>query len=157
MDEGLRHFANILRSTFKIDVQEIHGAGAAGGAGGGAVTFLNAELASGVDLVMQLANFDKVLQGADWVITGEGKLDSQTFSGKTINGVVKSAKKQNVLVAALCGSVEVTIGQIQEMGLDYAVSILNEVGNLDDAKANVEENLELASYNFANMLKLGKS
>lgn len=157
LDEGLRHFANILRSTFKIDVQEIHGAGAAGGAGGGAVTFLNAELASGVDLVMQLANFDKVLQGADWVITGEGKLDSQTFSGKTINGVVKSAKKQNVLVAALCGSVEVTIGQIQEMGLDYAVSILNEVGNLDDAKANAEENLELASYNFANMLKLGKN
>ncbi|MBR9853151.1 MAG: glycerate kinase [Algicola sp.] len=157
LDDGLKHFARILQSTFNVDVQDIEGAGAAGGVGGGAVVFLNAELASGVELVMQIADFEKTIQYADWIITGEGKLDAQTFAGKTINGVVRSAKKQNVLVAALCGSVEVSIEEIQEMGLDYAVSILNQVGNLDDAKANSKENLELASYNFANMLKLGKS
>lgn len=156
LDQGLQHFAKVLRSTFDIDVQNIPGAGAAGGAGGGAVVFLNAELASGVDLVMELANFDGVLEGADWVITGEGQLDGQTFSGKTINGVVQSAKKRNVPVAAFCGSIDVTIGEMQKMGLDYAVSILNQIGNLDDAKAKTTENLELASYNFANLLKLGK-
>lgn len=156
LDKGLQHFAKVLRSTFDVDVQNIPGAGAAGGVGGGAVVFLNAELASGVDLVMELANFDEVLEGADWVITGEGQLDGQTFSGKTINGVVQSAKKRNVPIAAFCGSIDVTIEEMQKMGLDYAVSILNQIGNLDDAKAKTTVNLELASYNFANLLKLCK-
>ncbi|MDF0707824.1 glycerate kinase [Flagellimonas okinawensis] len=156
LDKGLECFAGVLKSTFKINVQQIAGAGAAGGLGGGAVVFLNAELASGVDLVMEIANFDKVLVGADWVITGEGQLDGQTFSGKTINGVVQSAKKHQVPIAAFCGSIDVTIDEMEKMGLDYAVSILNQIGNLDDAKARTVENLELASYNFAKLLKLGK-
>ncbi|MCR9226709.1 MAG: glycerate kinase [Flavobacteriaceae bacterium] len=156
LDEGLKSFSEILKTSFDIDVQKIPGSGAAGGVGGGAVVFLNAELVSGVDLIMQLANFDEALQGADWVITGEGQLDGQTFSGKTISGVIRSAKKQKVPVAAFCGSVDVNIDKMQEMGLDYAVSILNKIGNLDDAKASTVENLRLASYNFANLVKLGK-
>ena len=156
LDDGLKHFSKVLSSTFDIDVQQISGAGAAGGVGGGAVVFLNAELVSGVDLIMELAHFDEALQGADWVITGEGQLDGQTFSGKTISGVIRSAKKQNVPVAAFCGSVDVSIEEMQQIGLDYAVSILNQIGNLDDAKARTAENLKLASYNFANLLKLGK-
>jgi len=156
LDKGLTNFAKVLQSTFAIDVQHIPGAGAAGGVGGGAVVFLNAELASGVDLVMELANFDEVLKGADWVITGEGQLDGQTLSGKTISGVVQSAKKQNVPIAAFCGSIDVSIEEMQQMGLDYAVSILNQIGTLDDAKARTAENLELASYNFAHLLKLSK-
>lgn len=156
LDGGLKIFSEILKASFDIDVQNIPGSGAAGGVGGGAVVFLNAELVSGVDLIMQLANFDEALQGADWVITGEGQLDGQTFSGKTISGIIKSAKKRNVPVAAFCGSVDVDINEMQEMGLDYAVSILNQIGNLDDAKANTVANLKLASYNFANLVKLSK-
>jgi glycerate kinase len=156
LDKGLQTFAKVLQSTFGVDVQQIAGAGAAGGLGGGAVVFLNAELASGVDLVMELAHFDAVLQGADWVITGEGQLDGQTLSGKTINGVVRSAKKYDIPVAAFCGSVDISIEAMQDMGLDYAVSILNQIGNLEDAKARTIENLELASYNFANLWCLGK-
>ncbi|WP_127137120.1 glycerate kinase [Flagellimonas oceanensis] len=156
LDKGLESFASVLKSTFDVDVQDIDGAGAAGGVGGGAVVFLNAELASGVDLVMELANFDEVLEGADWVITGEGQLDGQTFSGKTINGVVQSAKKHHVPIAAFCGSIDVSIEEMKRMGLDYAVSILNQIGSLDDAKAKTVGNLELASYNFANLLKLSK-
>jgi glycerate kinase len=157
LDQGLEQFAKVLQTTFDIDVQQIPGAGAAGGVGGGAVVFLNASLTSGVDLVMQLANFEEVVQGADWVITGEGQLDGQTFSGKTINGVIKAAQKYQVPVAAFCGSVDVTIAEMQQMGLDYAVSILNQIGNLDDAKAKSFQNLELASYNFAHLLKLSKA
>ncbi|UBZ12319.1 glycerate kinase [Flagellimonas marinaquae] len=156
LDGGLKNFSKMLEASFDIDVQNIPGSGAAGGVGGGAVVFLNAELVSGVDLIMQLANFDEALQGADWVITGEGQLDGQTFSGKTISGVIRSAKKHKVPVAAFCGSVDVDINEMQEMGLDYAVSILNQIGNLDDAKARTVENLKLASYNFANLVKLGK-
>nr|WP_321414926.1 glycerate kinase [uncultured Allomuricauda sp.] len=156
LDMGLKNFSKILKSSFDMDVQNISGAGAAGGVGGGAVVFLNAELVSGVDLIMQLANFDEALQGADWVITGEGQLDGQTFSGKTISGIIRSAKKQNVPVAAFCGSVDVNIDEMHQMGLDYAVSILNQIGNLEEAKARTVENLKLSSYNFANLVKLGK-
>ena len=102
---------------------------------------------------MEMANFEAALDQADWVITGEGQLDSQTLAGKTINGVIKSAKTKNVPVAAFCGSVNITIEQLNEMGLDYAVSILNEVGDLEKAKAHSYKNLELASYNFARLLK----
>ena len=157
LDKGLEHFAQVLQSTFGIDVQQIPGAGAAGGMGAGSVVFLKAELASGVDLVMQLADFDAALTKADWIITGEGQLDGQTFSGKTIAGVIQSAKKKGVPIAAFCGSVNVTIEEMQKMGLDYAVSILNQVGNLDEAKAKSFKNLELASYNFARVLKQSKA
>lgn len=157
LDKGLEHFAQIIQSTFGVDVQKIPGAGAAGGMGAGAVVFLDAKLTSGVDLVMQLANFDEALTDADWIITGEGQLDGQTFSGKTIAGVIQSAKRKGVPIAAFCGSVNVSIAEMQTMGLDYAVSILNQVGNLDDAKAKSFENLELASYNFAHLLKRSKA
>ncbi|MFD2100535.1 glycerate kinase [Flagellimonas iocasae] len=157
LDKGLEHFAQIIQSTFGVDVQKIPGAGAAGGMGAGAVVFLDAKLTSGVDLVMQLANFDEALTDADWIITGEGQLDGQTFSGKTIAGVIQSAKKKGVPIAAFCGSVNVSIAEMQTMRLDYAVSILNQVGNLDDAKAKSFENLELASYNFAHLLKQSKA
>jgi glycerate kinase len=156
LDRGLQQFAKVLKATFGMDVQQIPGAGAAGGVGGGAVVFLEAELTSGVDLVMELAEFDSVLKNADWVITGEGQLDGQTFSGKTINGVVKAAQRHYVPIAAFCGSIDVTIAQMQQMGLDYAVSILNQIGNLDEAKAKSFHNLELASYNFAHVLKQSK-
>ncbi len=157
LDKGLEHFAKIIQTTFGVDVQQIPGAGAAGGMGAGAVVFLNAKLTSGVDLVMQLANFDEALAKTDWIITGEGQLDGQTFSGKTIAGVIQSAQKKGVPIAAFCGSVNVSIEEMQQMGLDYAVSILNQVGNLDDAKAKSFENLELASYNFAHLLKQSKA
>lgn len=153
LDQGLQHFAKLIQSTFRVDVQQIPGSGAAGGVGGGALVFLNAELTSGVDLVMQLADFETALTDADWVITGEGQLDGQTLSGKTINGVVRAAQKNNVPIAAFCGSIDVTIEEMQTMGLDYAVSILNQIGSLDEAKAKSFQNLELASYNFAHLLK----
>lgn len=157
LDQGLEHFAKMLHQVFRVDVQKIAGAGAAGGVGGGAVVFLKADLISGVDLVMQMANFDEVLKDADWVITGEGQLDGQTFSGKTINGVIHAAKQKGIPVAAFCGSVSLSIDEMKQMGLDYAVSILNQVGNLDEAKTKSYQNLELASYNFAHLLKISKA
>ncbi|WP_420401762.1 glycerate kinase [Flagellimonas sp.] len=155
LDQGLENFANVLQSHFGKDVRDVPGAGAAGGMGAGAMTFLNAQLVSGVDLVLEMADFDLALEDADWVITGEGQLDNQTAAGKTIAGVVKMAKTRQIPVAALCGSVNASIQQIQEMGLDYAVSVLNQVGSLEDAKANSFSNLEQASFNFAKLLEVG--
>ncbi|SHG73180.1 glycerate kinase [Flagellimonas flava] len=153
LDTGLRNFAEVIREFSDMDMQSISGAGAAGGMGAGAVVFLDAELTSGVDLIMEMAQFQEALQDADWIITGEGQLDGQTLSGKTINGVLKMAKQRNIPVAALCGSVDISVQEMQRLGLSYAVSILNQIGSLEQAKAKSFQNLEQASFNFAQLLK----
>ena len=153
LDKGLQHFAAVLRETFNIEVQDIPGSGAAGGVGGGAVVFLNAELNSGIDLIKDIADFDSAIEQANWIITGEGKLDSQTFAGKTISGVVSAAKKFNVPVAAFCGIIELTIDEQKQMGITYAASILKNLSDLEKAKQEAYFNLEFMAFNFANILK----
>ncbi|TAI47268.1 glycerate kinase [Flagellimonas allohymeniacidonis] len=153
LDKGLQNFAQVVQKTFGMDVQHIPGAGAAGGMGAGAVVFLNASLISGIDLIMEMANFDEVMKDADWIITGEGQLDQQTLSGKTIAGVLKAARDRNIPVAALCGSVTLSMDELEATGLQYVTSILNQVGSLEEAKKESFKNLEMASYNFAKLLQ----
>jgi glycerate kinase len=153
LDDGLINYSKIVQRQFGIDAQKIDGAGAAGGMGAGSMVFLNAQLTSGIDLIKELADFDTNIKGADWVITGEGKLDDQTLSGKTISGVIKSAKNQNISVAALCGSVNISVNAQKELGLDYAVSIVKGISDLEEAIASSYTNLVHATYNFASILK----
>ncbi len=153
LDAGLKNLATIIKNQFKIDSQHIPGAGAAGGMGAGTSVFLNATLTSGIELVKELVAFDTQIKAADWIITGEGKLDGQTLSGKTIDGVITSAKKRNIPVAAFCGAMEISISEQEEFGLDYAVSIVQGVTNLDDAMTNAYINLVHAAYNFGKLFK----
>jgi len=153
LDRGLRNFAKVISDKFGIDLQQIKGSGAAGGIGGGAIVFLAGSLTSGIDLIKELANFDIIIEDADWIITGEGKLDEQTLSGKTIAGVVSSAAQKNIPVAALCGSVNISIGQQEKFGLNYVTSIVRGISDLQEAIDASYTNLVNASYNFANILK----
>ena len=155
LDEGLRNYAKIINGQFGIDLQKIAGSGAAGGIGGGAVVFLKGQLASGIDLIKEMADFDNAIQEVDWIITGEGQLDAQTLSGKTISGVVNSAGKKHIPVAALCGSTSITIEQQKEIGLTYVISIVRGISTLNEAMDTSYANLVNASYNFARILKFG--
>ena len=78
LDKGLQDFSKVLKDHFDFSVQYLKGAGAAGGMGAGAKLFLNATLVSGIEFVLEIANFSKKIENADWIITGEGKLDTQT-------------------------------------------------------------------------------
>ncbi|MRX63076.1 glycerate kinase [Maribacter luteus] len=153
LDQGLTNFAEIIHRRFNMDLQKIDGAGAAGGVGGGALIFLKGDLISGIDMVKELSGFDTAIEGAYWIITGEGKLDEQTLSGKTIDGVVTSAKRKQIPVAALCGSVSISIAQQQAFGIEYVASIVRGVGTLQEAMAKSYDNLVNATYNFANLIK----
>ncbi|PKB00414.1 glycerate kinase [Flavobacteriaceae bacterium MAR_2009_75] len=153
LDKGLQNFSKLIKEIYKTDLQTIKGAGAAGGIGGGAMVFLNAELESGIELVKKLANFDQVIEGADWIITGEGQLDGQTLSGKTIDGVVSSAAKHGIPVAAFCGSVAITQAQQNELGIVYTASIIKGISTLEQAMKKSFANLEFASYNFAQLIQ----
>ena len=152
LDKGLMNFAQLILHKYGIDLQSTPGSGAAGGIGGGAIAFLDAELTSGINLIMELANFDEAIKGADWIITGEGQLDEQTLSGKTIDGVISAAQKYTIPVAAFCGSVNLSVQLQKEFGLAYVISILRGISNLQQAMDSSYDNLVNASYNFGNIL-----
>ncbi|APY10650.1 glycerate kinase [Seonamhaeicola sp. S2-3] len=144
LDKGLQDFSKLLETTFKVDVQSVKGAGAAGGMGIASKLFLNGELTPGITLIKNLANFDTKISKADWIITGEGKLDTQTMSGKTIQGVLTSAKAQQIKVAAFCGSLELSKEETTKMGINYASSVIENATDLDDAMKN--------SYNYVKQM-----
>lgn len=154
LDKGLEKLAGLLQEKFNIDVQQIPGAGAAGGVGGGARCFLNAQLISGIDMIIELSKFNNRIKDANYIITGEGILDSQTLDGKTIRGVIKSAKEYDIPVIALCGSVALDEKGLNALGVSAAFSIVKGISELDDALKNVFENLRFTAFNLARLLKV---
>ncbi|TYP99089.1 glycerate kinase [Tenacibaculum adriaticum] len=153
LDKGLRSFSKIIDNHFNIESQSIKGGGAAGGLGIGSLIFFNGQLTSGIELIKEIANFDQNIKNTDWIITGEGQIDAQTLSGKTIQGVIQSAKKQNIPVAAFCGSVDLTINTQKTLGLDYVCSVLKKISSLEEALHDGYQNLVFSVYNFTKLLK----
>ncbi len=110
LDRGLRHFARIASaytgSSNKADAAQIPGAGAAGGLGYAFLHFLNGSLESGVTLIMEALNLEEAVSRADLIITGEGKIDNQTFMGKAPAGIARLAKKHHKKIIAFCGTAD---------------------------------------------------
>lgn len=147
LDSGMVSFAKVIEKTYGMDVTSMTGAGAAGGMGGGFYAFLNARLKRGVDMVLDAIDFDRIIRGADLVITGEGKIDYQTVKGKTAAGVLARAKAQDIPVVAIAGRVEMC-DSVAQMGFAGVYPIMeNEVPlavamQPDFAAANVEKTVK---------------
>jgi len=109
LESNMASYINIAENRLGMQVRNMAGAGAAGGFGAGAVLFLKAKIASGIDIILEACNFKTRLQGADLVLTSEGKIDHQTAQGKTLSGVARIAKEQNIPVIAFGGTVEPSV------------------------------------------------
>ncbi|MDO5309149.1 MAG: glycerate kinase, partial [Planctomycetia bacterium] len=119
LDRALRRFAQVARKVRPSANPEARGAGAAGGLGFALQTFLNATLESGVQIVLEETKLEDKIAHADLVVTGEGRLDAQTLSGKAPYGVAQLARKYNKPVVALCGSVDDHIArELNASGID---------------------------------------
>lgn len=149
LDNGLKDFSKILKAVYNIDTQSIKGAGAAGGMGIASKVFLNGTLKPGIQLIKSLANFDQQIDGASWIVSGEGKLDDQTLSGKTIQGVITSAKKKDIKLAVFCGAIDLEESTIKNIGISYSDSIISQALNLNDALTNAGQYLEHIASSFA--------
>lgn len=149
LDENLLHISVIIYKNLGLDINNMSGAGAAGGLGGGTVAFLNAEIKKGIDLVLDTINFDNIIKDADLIITGEGKLDSQSIQGKTPYGILKRAEKYNIPVIALCGVVE-NKDQLINHGFDKIYSIVPDIANIDKS---IEKPYECLDMLFKNVIK----
>ena len=132
LDNGMKHFAALIKKEKGIDVDNIPGAGAAGGLGGAFITFLPAQLKPGIEMVLDALYFEEQIKGADLIITGEGKLDKQTSMGKTPSGVLLAARKQNIPVIAIGGSIEET-EELNNHGFLSVLSIQPGVVTLEQA------------------------
>ena len=135
MDSWIKNFAATIENQLGLTGAEMPGAGAAGGLGYAFKTFLNGKLEPGIDLVLDAVNIESELATADFVVTGEGRLDFQTAMGKAPIGVAKLAKKNNpaVKVIAVCGSATLEAVEVNLRGIDAYFPILHTVTTLDDA------------------------
>lgn len=153
LDNNLKHFADKIKETLNIEIANAPGAGAAGGLGGALLAFLNAELKSGIELVIKYTNLEEKVQGADYVFTGEGAIDGQTIFGKTPVGVSKVAKKFNIPTIAFGGKVSDDADNLFEEGIIALFSIMRGVESLDDALRNGAHNLEKTVENVVRTLR----
>lgn len=132
LDKGLQHLAQVIRQTTGRDIATLPGAGAAGGMGGTLSALLNAELKPGIDLLLDLTDFDKLIEGADLIITGEGKSDRQTMMGKVPSGILKRARRQGIPVILVSGSIE-DADILNQAGFRAAFSITPAPMSLEEA------------------------
>ncbi|WP_058485107.1 glycerate kinase family protein [Defluviitalea phaphyphila] len=133
LDNGMKNYAKVTKLFMKNDYAKEPGAGAAGGLGFACISYLNATLEPGISLILDAINLENDLKDADYVITGEGRLDYQTSMGKAPIGVAKLAKKYNCKVIALAGSVTKDAIKCNEEGIDAYFSILTQVVSLKEA------------------------
>ena len=122
LDAGLRHFGDVIRSQLNIDVSTMSGAGAAGGMGAGCVALLGGTIQSGIDAVLDVTGFDRQLEGADLVITGEGRIDSQSADGKVISGVARRTRTKGIPLIAIAGGIADSAGAVYDIGVSAMFS-----------------------------------
>lgn len=153
LDEGLRHLSRLYTQKTNIDISRIAGAGAAGGMGGGLYAFLGAKLKSGIESVLDIFGFDSLLSDCDMVITGEGKLDSQTLGGKVICGIARRCKAHSIPLIAVCGDTLSCPDEIYSMGVSSVFSINTSPMGFDEAKLISAKNLASTARNIAKLIK----
>ena len=157
LDENLKHYARIVTQELGTDVEFVPGAGAAGGTGAALLAFMKAELHSGIDIVLAALGLELIIADADLVITGEGRLDSQTINGKVPVGVARLAKRHGKPVIAIAGSLSPDVAIVYEHGIDSAFGAVNRVCTLHEAFDFAASNIKLTARNIAALLQIGRS
>ena len=149
LDAQLRTAAGVIEKKLGVDISNLPGAGAAGGAGGGMVAFFNASLRSGIDTMLDAAGFDEKIRGADFVFTGEGRLDSQSARGKVVAGVARRANRR-VPVVVFAGAIEDPVDEMRALGVTAMFSATRRAAPLDPARC--ERDLALTVENVCSLL-----
>ena len=141
LDGGLVHLADVLAATTGVDVQELPGSGAAGGAAGGMAALLGATIVPGADLVLDAVGLADHLVDARLCITGEGRLDEQTLHGKAPAAVAAACREAGVPCVGVCGELALLPGLVRRLGLVAAFPIGRSLRPLADALAETETDL----------------
>ncbi|ALW84847.1 hypothetical protein AUC43_06945 [Hymenobacter sedentarius] len=155
LDAGLRAFADVLQATFGLAVQQLPGSGAGGGIAGGAAAFLRARIDSAADWVLELSGADQLQQAADLLITGEGRVDAQTWQGKLLGRLLARAAHHAVPVMLVCGALLDADAVLAAPNVLYATSILTEPMPLAEALRRTPALLETQGALLGRLLAHG--
>jgi glycerate kinase len=155
LEANLAHFAAIIKRDVGVEVQDLPGSGAAGGLGAGLVGCVGARLLPGGATIIELLGYEARLQGVDLIITGEGKLDSQTVGGKAVQAIAHSARRLGIPVVALAGLIEADPETLAQLGIQAAWSLVPGPCALDEAIRHAEAWLTRAAHHLGNLLALG--
>lgn len=155
LDAGLRHISEIIARDCGVEVADLAGAGAAGGCGAAVPAFFGGKLKRGIDVVLDVNDFDKALEGAALVVTGEGRFDSQTAGGKAISGIAARTKPRGIPLVVLCGAAEED-QNAWEMGVTAVFSIQRRALPFKEAAPLNAEYLYRTAYNMFRLLASDK-
>ena len=139
LESGMQSYARVIYETLGTNANEVIGGGAAGGIGAALSVFLGAKMGSGIDTLLDIVDFDSALVGADGVISGEGRLDSQSLSGKVIYGIAKRCQKAGVPLYLIVGGLGDGWEKAYDLGIKKIYTLVNETTTLAEAINNAEE------------------
>lgn len=154
LDAALAHFAQVIDSQLGVAVNDVPGAGAAGGIGAALKGFLNAEFRPGIAIVIEQSGLDAAAQWADVVFTGEGSIDFQTKFGKTPVGVAETAKRHGKPVIAVAGHIGTGIDELHEVGIDAVFGIAPGAASLSELLADAAANVTRTTEQIVRTLQL---
>lgn len=155
MEAGMKQYAKVIKEKLGKDVDQIAGAGAAGGLGAALCVFLHANLKSGIETVLDLIDFDTLLEGTDLVITGEGRIDWQSAFGKVPSGIGMRCKNHGVPAVAIVGGMGTGAEKIYEFGVESIIPTINGAMDIKEALDRAEELYANAADRLFRMIKVG--
>ncbi len=154
LDANLAHMAEVIKRDLGKDVIDLAGAGAAGGMGAGMTAFLGSRLQMGIETVLDTVQFDSLLDGADIVFTGEGKIDSQSLRGKVVIGVARRTKKTGIPLIAIVGDIGDNTEAAYQEGVSAIFSINRVAVPFKEAKLRSKSDLSLTMDNLMRFITL---
>ncbi len=155
LDAALFHFAKVVKHDLGKSVDQVPGAGAAGGMGAAFNAFLDATLRPGIDIMTDAVGLEDFVKNADLVITGEGRLDSQSVNGKVPVGVARIAKKYQLPVVAVTGALGDDIDEVYQHGIDCAFDSVYKVTTFEQVKLEAKDNVVRSAFNIASAIRIG--
>ncbi len=160
LDQQLKSLDQTIRETLGLDVSQVPGSGAAGAFGAGMLAFFGAELKSGIETVLDLVDFDHLLDGCDLVFTGEGRLDHQSIDGKAISGVARRAKARHVPVVVVAGSISPEIEEdplLYQLGVSAAFSINRQAQAFEESRHHARENYTRTFHSILRLIQAAEA
>ena len=155
LDANLSRYASLIETQLGKPVLTVPGAGAAGGMGAALLGLLQAQLRPGIEIVMDAVDLNGAVKDADLVITGEGRIDSQTIFGKTPHGVARTARAHGKAVIAIAGCMSNDYAVVHEHGIDAVFAVVPRSVSLEEALRDAALNVRLTARNVAEALAVG--
>ena len=155
LEEGMLNYRDVVRRQFGIDPDALRGGGAAGGLGTALAVFLRGEMRSGIDVVLDLIDFDARLKDVDLVVTGEGQTDWQSCFGKVMQGVGLRAKRAGVMAIGLSGSLGRDATKLFDYGIESLATTVDAPMTLETALSRAEELYYLGAIRMFRLVRVG--